>query len=96
MRIPQAQDEGPEARAVQSPKACVARLPTKVSQGLLFVWPDEHGWEKAMASETPRFVLKWWMVFFWVESGSEKAVFCFSFFLCQGCQLILRVRIFLL
>ncbi|KAI0499363.1 hypothetical protein KFK09_020266 [Dendrobium nobile] len=53
VRIPQAMPEGPEARAVQSPKACVTRLPTRVSQGLLFVWPDEHGWEKAMASETP-------------------------------------------
>lgn len=54
MRIPQAEAEGPESRAVKSSRACVARLPTMVSQGLLFVWPDEHGWEKAMATETPR------------------------------------------
>ncbi|PKA66421.1 Pheophorbide a oxygenase, chloroplastic [Apostasia shenzhenica] len=53
-RIPQAAAEGPEARAVQSPRACVARLPTMVSQGLLFVWPDENGWEKAMTSKPPR------------------------------------------
>ncbi|KAG0486135.1 hypothetical protein HPP92_008230 [Vanilla planifolia] len=54
VRIPQAAAEGPEAWAMKSPRACVARLPTLVSQGLLFVWPDENGGEKAMASEPPR------------------------------------------
>ncbi|ERN04784.1 pheophorbide a oxygenase, chloroplastic [Amborella trichopoda] len=53
-RIPQASLEGPEARALQSPKACVARFPTLVSQGLLFVWPDENGWEKSSKTEPPR------------------------------------------
>ncbi|XP_077246419.1 pheophorbide a oxygenase family protein with Rieske 2Fe-2S domain-containing protein [Tasmannia lanceolata] len=53
-RIPQASVEGPEARAVRSPRACVARLPTLVSQGLLFVWPDENSWEKASASQPPK------------------------------------------
>ncbi|KAK1290837.1 hypothetical protein QJS10_CPB18g01711 [Acorus calamus] len=52
-RIPQAALDGPEARAMKSPRACVARLPTLVSQGLLFVWPDENGWEKALASSPP-------------------------------------------
>ncbi|KAL5995200.1 hypothetical protein ACLOJK_025258 [Asimina triloba] len=52
-RIPQASSDGPEARAVSSPRACATRLPTMVSQGLLFVWPDENGWEKAAASEPP-------------------------------------------
>ncbi|OAY72490.1 pheophorbide a oxygenase, chloroplastic [Ananas comosus] len=51
--IPQAAAEGPEARAVRSPRACVTRFPTLVSQGLLFVWPDENGWEKAAASKPP-------------------------------------------
>ncbi|KAK8934534.1 hypothetical protein KSP39_PZI015031 [Platanthera zijinensis] len=54
VRIPQASAEGPESRAVLSSRACVARLPTMVSQGLLFVWPDERGLENAMASEAPR------------------------------------------
>ncbi|XP_073112272.1 pheophorbide a oxygenase, chloroplastic [Elaeis guineensis] len=53
VRIPQASSEGPEARAILSPRACVAKLPTLVSQGLLFVWPDENGWEKAAATKPP-------------------------------------------
>lgn len=52
-RIPQASSEGPEARAVGSPKACATRFPTMVSQGLLFVWPDEKGWERANATKPP-------------------------------------------
>ncbi|OVA19482.1 Pheophorbide a oxygenase [Macleaya cordata] len=51
VRIPQASPEGPEARAIRSPRACVTRFPTLVSQGLLFVWPDEKGWEKASATK---------------------------------------------
>ncbi|KAL8501299.1 hypothetical protein ACS0TY_020734 [Phlomoides rotata] len=53
-RIPQAASEGPEARAVKSPRACVTRFPTMVSQGLLFVWPDENGWERAQATIPPK------------------------------------------
>ncbi|KAE9620587.1 putative pheophorbide a oxygenase [Lupinus albus] len=53
VKIPQAMSEGPEARAVRSPRACATRFPTLVSQGLLFVWPDENGWEKANASKPP-------------------------------------------
>lgn len=53
VRIPQAAADGPEARAVRSPRACVAKFPTLVSQGLLFVWPDENGWEKAAATKPP-------------------------------------------
>ncbi|KAL9275969.1 Pheophorbide a oxygenase, chloroplastic-like protein [Drosera capensis] len=52
-RIPQAASEGPEARAVKSKRACAITLPTMVSQGLLFVWPDENGWERAKASKPP-------------------------------------------
>ncbi|KAL2536196.1 Pheophorbide a oxygenase [Forsythia ovata] len=52
-RIPQAASEGPEARAVKSPRACATRFPTMVSQGLLFVWPDENGWERAQATKPP-------------------------------------------
>ncbi|KAF2937264.1 pheophorbide a oxygenase, chloroplastic-like [Oryza sativa Japonica Group] len=52
-RIPQAAPEGPEAKAVRSPKACAIKFPTLVSQGLLFVWPDENGWEKATATKPP-------------------------------------------
>ncbi|WVZ55450.1 hypothetical protein U9M48_006110 [Paspalum notatum var. saurae] len=52
-RIPQAMPEGPEARAVRSPKACATKFPTLVSQGLLFVWPDVNGWEKAAATKPP-------------------------------------------
>ncbi|GJW71843.1 pheophorbide a oxygenase, chloroplastic [Tanacetum coccineum] len=52
-RIPQASSEGPEARAVQSPRACATRFPTMVSQGLLFVWPDENGLERARATKPP-------------------------------------------
>ncbi|XP_065866684.1 pheophorbide a oxygenase, chloroplastic [Euphorbia lathyris] len=50
-RIPQASSEGPEARAVKSSRACATRFPTMVSQGLLFVWPDENGWERAQATK---------------------------------------------
>nr|GMD25431.1 pheophorbide A oxygenase, chloroplastic [Ipomoea batatas] len=52
-RIPQAASEGPEARAVKSPRACATKLPAMVSQGLLFVWPDENGWERAAATKPP-------------------------------------------
>ncbi|CAI0452760.1 unnamed protein product [Linum tenue] len=52
-RIPQAMSEGPEARAVKSPRACATRFPTLVSQGLLFVWPDENGWERAKSIRPP-------------------------------------------
>ncbi|CAN1354395.1 Pheophorbide a oxygenase, chloroplastic [Linum perenne] len=52
-RIPQAMGEGPEARAVKSPRACATRFPTLVSQGLLFVWPDDNGWERAHATKPP-------------------------------------------
>lgn len=52
-RIPQASSEGPEARAVQSPRACATSFPTLVSQGLLFVWPDENGLERATATKPP-------------------------------------------
>ncbi|KAJ9558950.1 hypothetical protein OSB04_013564 [Centaurea solstitialis] len=52
-RIPQAAADGPEARAVQSPRACATRFPTLVSQGLLFVWPDENGSERAAATKPP-------------------------------------------
>nr|CAB3502028.1 unnamed protein product [Digitaria exilis] len=52
-RIPQAMPEGLEARAVRSPKACATKFPTLVSHGLLFVWPDENGWEKAAATKPP-------------------------------------------
>ncbi|KAF2321731.1 hypothetical protein GH714_001949 [Hevea brasiliensis] len=51
--IPQALPEGPEARAVKSPRACATRFPSMVSQGLLFVWPDENGWERAKATKPP-------------------------------------------
>lgn len=51
--IPQASSEGPEARAIRSPRACATRFPTMVSQGLLFVWPDENGWERAQATKPP-------------------------------------------
>lgn len=49
--IPQAATSGPEAKARFSPRACAVSYPTQVSQGLLFVWPDEKGAEKA--SQTP-------------------------------------------
>ncbi|KAK4486895.1 hypothetical protein RD792_006203 [Penstemon davidsonii] len=52
-RIPQAASEGPEAHAVKSPRACATRFPTMVSQGLVFVWPDENGWERAQATMPP-------------------------------------------
>ncbi|KAI4368740.1 hypothetical protein MLD38_017261 [Melastoma candidum] len=53
-KIPQASSEGPEARALKSPRACAVRFPTMVSQGLLFVWPDENGWERAKATKPAR------------------------------------------
>ncbi|KAA8544142.1 hypothetical protein F0562_022222 [Nyssa sinensis] len=53
VRIPQASSEGPEARAVRSPRACATRFPTIVSQGLLFVWPDENGLERARVTKPP-------------------------------------------
>ncbi|XP_010514817.1 PREDICTED: pheophorbide a oxygenase, chloroplastic [Camelina sativa] len=53
-RIPQAATSGPEARAVKSPRACAIKFPAMVSQGLLFVWPDENGWERANSIEPPR------------------------------------------
>ncbi|WOL07429.1 pheophorbide a oxygenase, chloroplastic [Canna indica] len=53
VRIPQAASEGPEARAVRSPRSCAIKFPTLVSQGLLFVWPDENGWKKAASTEPP-------------------------------------------
>lgn len=52
-RIPQAASQGPEAKAFQSPRACATRFPIMVSQGLLFVWPDENGWERAQATKPP-------------------------------------------
>ena len=55
-RIPQASSEGPEARAAGSPRACAVKLPTMISQGLLFVWPDENGWEKAASAQPPMYV----------------------------------------
>ncbi|XP_042956400.1 pheophorbide a oxygenase, chloroplastic-like [Carya illinoinensis] len=53
-RIPQASSEGPEARAVKSSRACVTKFSTMQSQGLLFVWPDENGWERAQTTKPPR------------------------------------------
>ncbi|KAG6629751.1 hypothetical protein I3843_14G107800 [Carya illinoinensis] len=53
-RIPQASSEGPEAPAVKSSRACVTKFPTLQSQGLLFVWPDENGWERAQTTKPPR------------------------------------------
>ncbi|XP_059626945.1 pheophorbide a oxygenase, chloroplastic [Cornus florida] len=53
VRIPQAATEGPEARAVRSPRACATKFPTMVSQGLLFVWPDENGLERARVTKPP-------------------------------------------
>jgi pheophorbide a oxygenase len=54
-KIPQAAPEGLEARAVRSPRACATKFPTLLSQGLLFVWPDENGWEKAKATKPPMY-----------------------------------------
>ncbi|XP_047317117.1 pheophorbide a oxygenase, chloroplastic [Impatiens glandulifera] len=51
--IPQAALEGPESRAIKSPRACSTRFPTMVSQGLLFVWPDENGWERSRSTKPP-------------------------------------------
>ncbi|CAN0898967.1 Pheophorbide a oxygenase, chloroplastic [Linum grandiflorum] len=45
--------QGPEARAVNSPRACATRFPTLVSQGLLFVWPDHNAWDRALATKPP-------------------------------------------
>ncbi|VAI09886.1 unnamed protein product [Triticum turgidum subsp. durum] len=33
--------------------ACATKFPTLLSQGLLFVWPDENGWDKAKATKPP-------------------------------------------
>ncbi|XP_057852992.2 pheophorbide a oxygenase, chloroplastic isoform X2 [Cryptomeria japonica] len=52
-RIPQAASEGPEAQALRSPRACAVSFPTLVSQGLLFVWPDEKGWERSSKTKPP-------------------------------------------
>eukprot|EP00850_Spirogloea_muscicola_P004621 SM000020S05971 [mRNA] locus=s20:166436:168539:- [translate_table: standard] len=52
--IPQAAQEGPEARAAANPRACTISFPTRVSQGLLFVWPNESGWHQAAATEAPK------------------------------------------
>ncbi|KAI5075266.1 hypothetical protein GOP47_0009342 [Adiantum capillus-veneris] len=52
--IPQANSDGPEAKAVSSSRACVASFPTLVSQGMLFVWPDAKGWDKALQTEPPK------------------------------------------
>ncbi|CAN6487421.1 unnamed protein product [Victoria cruziana] len=52
-RIPQASPVGPESGAAASPKACVVKFPTLVSQGMLFVWPDEDDWEKASSTKPP-------------------------------------------
>jgi pheophorbide a oxygenase len=55
--------EGPEAHAVKSPRAYATRSPTMVSQGLLFVWPDENGWERAQATKPPmRLILSYFDV----------------------------------
>ncbi|XP_073394768.1 pheophorbide a oxygenase, chloroplastic isoform X2 [Physcomitrium patens] len=51
--IPQAAASGPESKAKFSPRACAVSYPTQVSQGLLFVWPDEKGWEKAAQASPP-------------------------------------------
>ncbi|KAH8970649.1 hypothetical protein BDL97_02G099000 [Sphagnum fallax] len=51
--IPQAASEGPEAKARFSPRACAIIYPTLVSQGLLFVWPDGKGLEKASVTPPP-------------------------------------------
>eukprot|EP00249_Psilotum_nudum_P008253 c21144_g1_i1 orf=364-2055(+) len=53
-RIPQAAPDGPEAKAISSPRACASTFPTLVSQGMLFVWPDEKGWKKAYKMEPPK------------------------------------------
>ncbi|CAM6111882.1 unnamed protein product [Calypogeia fissa] len=52
--IPQASTTGPEAKAQFSPRSCATSLPTLVSDGLLFVWPDEKGWDKALNTEPPK------------------------------------------
>ncbi|KAI4334322.1 hypothetical protein L6164_019031 [Bauhinia variegata] len=64
-KIPQASPQGPEARAVGSPRACATRFPTKVSHGLLFVWPEENGWEKANAAKPPTVVCSMGMTLSW-------------------------------
>ncbi|KAI3938167.1 hypothetical protein MKW98_018723 [Papaver atlanticum] len=51
VRLPLASNEEPESRVVESPRACAKKFPKLVSQGLLFVWPDENGWDKASASK---------------------------------------------
>lgn len=46
-RIPQAQPEGPEAKAAGNKMAHCISFPTVVKQGILFIWPDEYGQELA-------------------------------------------------
>ncbi|EFJ23274.1 hypothetical protein SELMODRAFT_174928 [Selaginella moellendorffii] len=53
-KIPQAATQGPESKAVASPRACAISFPAVVSQGLLFVWPDEKGWESAQRTQPPQ------------------------------------------
>ncbi|BBN00577.1 hypothetical protein MPTK1_2g00380 [Marchantia polymorpha subsp. ruderalis] len=48
-RIPQARPDGPEIRAVSNTRA--TSFPTTIAQGILFIWPDEHGFE--LAEKTP-------------------------------------------
>ncbi|CAM6126014.1 unnamed protein product [Calypogeia fissa] len=50
-RIPQAQNEGPEAKAAT--KTGVPTFPSTVKQGILFIWPDENGQEKAQKTNPP-------------------------------------------
>lgn len=50
--IPQAA-EGAETRAVSSPRACAVSIPVKIAEGLVFVWPDEFGAERAAATPLP-------------------------------------------
>lgn len=90
-RIPQAAPEGPEARAVRSPRACATKFPTLLSQGLLFVWPDENGWDKAKATKPPMYVrqlCRYAAAFFTgIFSRQETSSFCFARF-----QVAERVR----
>eukprot|EP00475_Leptophrys_vorax_P044040 TRINITY_DN8683_c0_g1_i4.p1 TRINITY_DN8683_c0_g1~~TRINITY_DN8683_c0_g1_i4.p1 ORF type:complete len:673 (-),score=-55.16 TRINITY_DN8683_c0_g1_i4:33-2051(-) len=53
--IPQAAPEanGKPPRALQSPRACAVAFPTKEHLGVLFVWPDERGWEQAQQTPVP-------------------------------------------
>lgn len=51
--IPQAQEEGPEAVARLSNRACAIAIPVTVALGLIFIWPDENGWEEANRTSPP-------------------------------------------